>query len=283
MPMTSQSVCGATIDIDDVAKSFDERRVLSHINLHVRSGEFVAVVGRSGSGKSTLLRLLCGLEQPTQGSSRVMAAGGGEARGGVRVVFQEPRLLPWKSVLANVCLGIPAQGGAEQRARDAAGRRVLAAVGLADRAEEYPSVLSGGQRQRVALARALLHEPSVMLLDEPFGALDALTRIEAQRLVESLWLERGFTALLVTHDVSEAVLLADRVLLIADGTIAETFEVPLPRPRRRDDVELTRLAASILERIFSAAGAVSTRAPCESASDAETSTISRVGAKPAHA
>ena len=141
---------------------------------------------------------LSGLEQPSMGSTRVVDATGADARSTVRVVFQEPRLLPWRSVLDNVCIGMRGKDPARARA-------VLSSVGLADRHGEYPGVLSGGQRQRVALARALVHEPCVLLLDEPFGALDALSRIEAQRLVESLWLERGFTAILVTHDVGEAV------------------------------------------------------------------------------
>ena len=129
---------------------------------------------------------------------------------------------------------------------------MLGSVGLRDRAHEYPGVLSGGQRQRVALARALMHQPSVMLLDEPFGALDALTRIEAQRLVEQLWLEHRFTALLVTHDVAEAVLLADRVLLIDEGRIAASFEVNVPRAERRGNAELAKISATVLDRIFDA-------------------------------
>jgi sulfonate transport system ATP-binding protein len=237
--------CGASVVLSGLGKSFGERRVLDDIQLAIPPGEFVAIVGRSGSGKSTLLRLLCGLEEPTQGTAQVIDADGRDARAQVRVVFQEPRLLPWKSLLANV--GIGSRGVNDERAR-----RVLRAVGLGDRLLDYPGVLSGGQRQRVALARALVHEPCVMLLDEPFGALDALTRIEAQRLVEKLWAEHGFTALLVTHDVTEAVLLADRVLLIEDCRIAESFAVTVARPRRRDSAELATIAAKILDRIFSA-------------------------------
>ncbi|MDF3066252.1 MAG: ssuB [Polyangiaceae bacterium] len=236
--------CGASVVLEGLSKSFGERQVLADVQLHIPPGQFVAVVGRSGSGKSTLLRLLCSLEEPTSGSARVVDAQGRDARDQVRVVFQEPRLLPWKTLLANVGIG---SGGKN----DSLGRQVLASVGLGDRLNDYPGVLSGGQKQRVALARALVHEPCVMLLDEPFGALDALTRIEAQRLVEELWAERGFTALLVTHDVTEAVLLADRVLLIEDGRIAESFDVSVPRPRRRDNAELAKIAATVLDRIFS--------------------------------
>jgi len=243
--MTNQyKGCGASVIFEGLSKSFGERRVLSGIDLAIPPGQFVAVVGRSGSGKSTLLRLLCGLEQPSSGRASVLDADDNDARDQVRVVFQEPRLLPWKTLLANVGIG---SGGKN----DALVRQVLASVGLGDRVNDYPHVLSGGQKQRVALARALVHEPCVMLLDEPFGALDALTRIEAQRLVEDLWAERGFTALLVTHDVTEAVLLADRVLLIEDGRIAESFDVAVPRPRRRDNAELAKIAATVLDRIFS--------------------------------
>ncbi|MGC4093150.1 MAG: ATP-binding cassette domain-containing protein [Polyangiaceae bacterium] len=234
--------CGASIALEHLHKGFEDRVVLRDIELAIPPGQFVAVVGRSGCGKSTLLRLLCGLEHPSGGAARVLDESGANAQGSVRVVFQEPRLLPWKSVLDNVCIGA-------RHEREAA-RAALDAVGLLDRAEEYPTALSGGQRQRVALARALVHEPCVLLLDEPFGALDALTRIEAQRLVESLWLERGFTVLLVTHDVSEAVLLADRVLLIEDGRIAADQRVTLPRPRRRENPELATIAGHVLDRIL---------------------------------
>lgn len=282
MASSNPDRCGATLSLRGISKQFDARPVLSNISLEVQAGEFVAIVGRSGSGKSTLLRVLCGLEEPTAGTLRVLDAGGKDAQSGVRVVFQEPRLLPWKSLLANVSLGIVAKGDAKKRALAASAHRVLEAVGLGERADEYPSVLSGGQRQRVALARALLHEPSVMLLDEPFGALDALTRIEAQRLVESLWLERGFTALLVTHDVSEAVLLADRVLLIEDGAIAASFDVALPRPRQRGDAEPTHIASQVLDRIFASPEAGRTlRPPKEPVSGLPQ--VSKARAKPAHA
>jgi sulfonate transport system ATP-binding protein len=265
MTSKQRTPCGAAVVFEQVDKSFGQRSVLRDIELAIAPGEFVAIVGRSGSGKSTLLRLLCGLEAPSHGSSRVVDRNGADARSGVRVVFQEPRLLPWKTVLANVCLGAHANDG--QRARE-----VLTLVGLSDRANDYPAVLSGGQRQRVALARALVHEPSVMLLDEPFGALDALTRIEAQRLVEGLWQERGFTALLVTHDVTEAVLLADRVLLIDEGSIAASFDVTVPRAQRRESPEVAKIAAAILDRIFRAS---SSNAASEVATEAEEASVSR--------
>lgn len=246
---SSDNARGAAVLLDQLEKSFDDRSVLRGLDLEIPPGEFVTVVGKSGSGKSTLLRILAELDTPSSGTARVIGASGGDERARVRVVFQEPRLLPWKSVLDNVCLGMPRRGRDTTRARE-----VLAAVGLGDRLNDYPTVLSGGQRQRVALARALVHEPSVLLLDEPFGALDALTRIEAQRLVEGLWKKHGFTAILVTHDVGEAVLLGDRVLLLEEGRIARHFHVDVPRSRRRDHPEVARLTAAVLDAIFGVAG-----------------------------
>ena len=229
--------------LERLEKQFGDRRVLQGIDLDVAPGELVTIVGRSGSGKSTLLRLLSGLDAPSSGSASVVDRAGQNEQHAVRVVFQEPRLLPWRKVLENVLIGLP-------RSDSERARQILASVGLGDRSGEYPGVLSGGQRQRVALARALVHEPSVLLLDEPFGALDALTRIEAQQLVERVWLDRGFTAILVTHDVTEAVLLGDRVLVVEDGRIAEEFRMDAPRPRRRDDPEVTRLTGAVLAAIF---------------------------------
>ncbi|MET0384951.1 MAG: ABC transporter ATP-binding protein [Polyangiales bacterium] len=231
----------ARIVIDGLHKQYGEREVLQGIDLEIAPGEFVALVGRSGTGKSTLLRILCGLEQPTRGSVKMLAADGSESPGEVRVVFQEPRLLPWRSVLDNVRLGLPRSDGV---------RDVLQRVGLADRAGDYPHTLSGGQRQRVALARALVHEPSLMLFDEPFGALDALTRMAAQQLVESLWLRQRFSAVLVTHDVEEAVLLADRALVIDGGQIIERVTIDLPRPRERTDPQVVQSRAVLLAAIL---------------------------------
>ena len=160
-----------------------------------------------------------------------------------RLMFQDARLLPWKKVIDNVGLGL--QGNWRQDALNA-----LAAVGLENRAAEWPAALSGGQKQRVALARALIHRPRLLLLDEPLGALDALTRLEMQALIESLWLEHGFTVLLVTHDVSEAVALADRVLLIEDGRIGLDLTVDIARPRRHGSVRLAELEAEVLDRVM---------------------------------
>ncbi|KAF1020057.1 MAG: Aliphatic sulfonates import ATP-binding protein SsuB [Paracidovorax wautersii] len=235
---------GMRIELDQVSKRYGEREVLRRTSLVVAPGEFVAIVGRSGCGKSTLLRLVAGLEPHTGGTLRLNGHPPAERDDDVRIMFQEARLLPWRRVIDNVALGLPAT----QRPLAEA---VLAQVGLADRRQEWPSRLSGGQRQRVALARALVHRPRLLLLDEPLGALDALTRIEMHRLLESVWQENRFTALLVTHDVQEAVALADRVVLIEDGRI--TFEERIddvPRPRRPGSPEFARHEQRILERVL---------------------------------
>jgi len=206
---------GIPLVVRNLQKTFGARQVLRDIDLHIPAGQFVAVVGRSGCGKSTLLRLLAGLDQPTGGDLLAGAAPLSDAREDTRLMFQEARLLPWKKIIDNVGLGL--KGNWRPQALEA-----LDAVGLADRANEWPAALSGGQKQRVALARALIHQPRLLLLDEPLGALDALTRIEMQQLIERLWQQHGFTVLLVTHDVSEAVAIADRVILIEDGEVVST-------------------------------------------------------------
>ena len=234
---------GIPLAVEGIRKAFGEREVLQGIDLHIPAGQFVAVVGRSGCGKSTLLRLLAGLDQPSGGQ---LLAGNGPlaaAREDTRLMFQDARLLPWKRVIDNVGLGL--SGDWQPRAREA-----LAAVGLADRAQEWPAALSGGQKQRVALARALIHQPRLLLLDEPLGALDALTRIEMQQLIERLWQQHGFTVLLVTHDVAEAVAVADRVILIEDGEIGLDLAVDLPRPRQRGSARLAALEAEVLNRVL---------------------------------
>ncbi|CAN7278697.1 ATP-binding cassette domain-containing protein [Pseudoduganella sp. LjRoot289] len=228
---------GVPVTIADLDKAYGARQVLRGVSLHLKAGEFVAVVGRSGCGKSTLLRALAGLELPDGGA--ITLGDGGEVD--LRIMFQESRLLPWKTVLENVALGL-------QHALNA-GAAALSTVGLGERADDWPSALSGGQKQRVALARALVHQPQVLLLDEPLGALDALTRIEMQQLIESLWLARGFTAVLVTHDVAEAVALADRVLLIEEGTVALDVAIELPRPRAK--ARATPAFAALEQRILS--------------------------------
>ncbi|WP_394042447.1 ATP-binding cassette domain-containing protein [Roseixanthobacter liquoris] len=239
---------GAAFTLKGVNKAFGSKPVLQDIDLSVKAGEFVAVIGKSGCGKSTLLRLLTGLDAPTAGT---ITFGDGVPRTGARltrVMFQEPRLLPWARVAANVEVGLSHLR--DKAARRASALALLSDVGLADRAGEWPAVLSGGQRQRVALARALASRPGILALDEPLGALDALTRIEMQFLLERIWRQQGFTAVLVTHDVSEAVALADRVVLIEEGRIALDVEVAIARPRRRGAPELAELEGRILERLL---------------------------------
>jgi sulfonate transport system ATP-binding protein len=239
---------GVEVRIVGLEKSYAGRKVLDALNFSMRPGEFAAVVGRSGCGKSTLLRHLVGLELPDAGAVYVDGQRRDYLHADTRMMFQEDRLLPWKSVLRNVALGLDEKEGMR------AARSALEAVGLADRVDDWPAVLSGGQKQRVSLARALAHAPRFLLLDEPMGALDALTRLEMQRLIERLWLERKFTTLLVTHDVGEAITLADRIILLECGRIAEDLTVDLPRPRRRGGSEFGRLEAEVLEWIMSVHG-----------------------------
>jgi sulfonate transport system ATP-binding protein len=233
---------GLEISLRGVGKTFGARPVLRDINLDIAQGKFVAVVGRSGSGKSTLLRLLAGLEHPDTGSVLLGGRSPREAAASLRIMFQDGRLLPWRSVIENVALGLP-------RPELARASHALASVGLADRAGEWPRVLSGGQKQRVALARALAAEPGLILLDEPLGALDALTRLEMQALIEDLWRRIGFSAVLVTHDVAEAALLADRILLIEDGGIALDLAVDIQRPRR-PGVEVAAVEQKVLAHLL---------------------------------
>lgn len=239
---------GLPLTLRGLRKSFGDNNVLRGIDLHIPAGQFVTIVGRSGCGKSTLLRLIAGLDQPSAGH-----IGFGEERlpGDVRVMFQEPRLLPWARVLANVEVGLGpdrVSSDARSRAEDA-----LIEVGLDDKRSQWPAVLSGGQKQRVALARALVSRPRVLAFDEPLGALDALTRIAMQQLLERVWRDQGFTAILVTHDVAEAVALADRVLVIEDGRITNDLAIDLPRPRRRGSADLAALEGEILKQLLEGA------------------------------
>ncbi|EKY3117688.1 aliphatic sulfonates ABC transporter ATP-binding protein [Cronobacter turicensis] len=240
---TSRLNQGTPLLLEGVTKRYGEKTILNALDLHVPAGQFVAVVGRSGGGKSTLLRLLAGLETPNGGELRAGNAPLADAREDTRMMFQDARLLPWKKVLDNVGLGLRGDW------RPAA-RRALEEVGLADRANDWPAALSGGQKQRVALARALIHRPGLLLLDEPLGALDALTRLEMQELIVSLWREHGFTVLLVTHDVSESVAMAERVLLIEDGKIGLDMAVELPHPRHHGTPRLAELEARVLNRVM---------------------------------
>jgi sulfonate transport system ATP-binding protein len=215
-----------------VTRSFGARHVLAGVDFELQLGEFVALLGRSGSGKSTLLRALADLDDGVQG--RIVVP---ERRA---VVFQDPRLLPWARVLDNVVLG--------SRRRDARerGRTALAEVGLEGHERDWPKTLSGGEAQRAALARALVREPGLLLLDEPFGALDALTRIRMHALLQELCRRHRPAVLLVTHDVDEAILLADRVLVLADGHIAFDCPVDVQSPRLRSDAAFVALRSRLL-------------------------------------
>jgi sulfonate transport system ATP-binding protein len=204
------------VNVAGLTRRFGEHTVLDNLHLDIAAGEFVALLGRSGSGKTTLLRTLGGLDPAPVGVVTVPARRA--------VVFQEPRLMPWKRVWHNVALGL--NGDVRPRVV-----RALKEVGLAHRLDAWPATLSGGEAQRTALARALVREPNLMLLDEPFAALDALTRIRMHRLIAELWQTHRPAVLLVTHDVDEALLLADRALVLAEGQIAEELQVHLPRPR----------------------------------------------------
>ncbi|MBH0780615.1 ABC transporter ATP-binding protein [Nocardia sp. NEAU-351] len=210
---------GADVGVRDLTRRFGDRNILDGLNLRIPAGQFVALLGRSGSGKSTLLRALAGLDYDVEGSGQLRVPDK------TAVVFQDSRLLPWQRVLANVRYGQP-------RSRRGAAVRTLAEVGLAGRERAWPNELSGGEQQRVSLARALVGEPDLLLADEPFGALDALTRIKMHALLRELIRRRTPTVLLVTHDVDEAITLADRVLVLDEGRI--TVDVPVDLGDARD-------------------------------------------------
>jgi sulfonate transport system ATP-binding protein len=208
-----------------LTRGFGGRVVLDDVDLEIAPGEFVALLGRSGSGKSTLLRALAELDDGVAGSGEL------QVPAERAVVFQDSRLLPWARVLDNVVLGLDVPGAKER------GRGALAEVGLAGRERAWPNELSGGEQQRVALARSLVREPALLLADEPFGALDALTRIKMHALLRELYDRHRPAVLLVTHDVEEAVALADRVLVLDSGRIAVDVAIALEGPRRPGDTE----------------------------------------------
>ncbi|QGG40411.1 ABC transporter ATP-binding protein [Aeromicrobium yanjiei] len=226
------------VRIRGLRRTFGTHVVLDDLDLDIAPGELVALLGRSGSGKSTLLRILAGLDEPQSGTA--------EIDGAASVAFQEPRLLPWRRVADNVGLGLRGRGRAERRRRAA---EVLAEVGLTDKTDAWPVTLSGGQAQRASLARALANDPELLLLDEPFSALDALTRIEMHELVLRVWREHRPSVLLVTHDVDEALRLADRVIVLAEGRIVHESPVPAPRPRALHDADIARRRVELLAHL----------------------------------
>ena len=250
---TASSQVGSDVLIEGVSHGYEIDagllRVLDDISLRIEPGEFVAFLGASGCGKSTLLRLVAGLEAPKRG--RIKAAGKVIRKPDPSrvVVFQDPTLFPWRSIRENVALGLQARGILKTQ-----GHRideVLKLVGLAEFAGVYPHQLSGGMAQRASLARALVNDPEILILDEPLGKLDSLTRITMQAELVGLWQRQGFTALLVTHDVEEAFFLAQRVVVFSPrpARIMREFRVDLPYPRRRGDPALTELRRSALAEL----------------------------------
>ncbi len=230
---TPSAGSAATLEIDQVSKTYaNGTQALHAVSLTVSAGEIVAVIGGSGCGKSTLLRIVSGLDRPTAGVVSVGRQRITQPLPEVGMIFQEPRLLPWLTVAQNVAFGIDTLPRAERDNRVAA---VLDKVGLAEYGPRWPRELSGGQSQRVAIARALVARPSVLLLDEPFSALDAFTRLDLQEHLLDLWAETRPTLVLVTHDIDEALLLADRIVVMRPdpGRIAITLPINLPRPRDR--------------------------------------------------
>ena len=241
-----------TIEIAGLSKAFGaagaEMTVLKAIDLTVARNEFVSLVGRSGCGKTTLLNIVAGLDRPSAGVVRI---GGREVRGpgqGQGVVFQSHALFPWLTARKNVAVGFRGKGlsGEEQRAQSMA---LLRLVGLADAADKYPREMSGGMQQRVSIARALAMDPDILLMDEPFGALDELTRTDLQGELLRIWETRKKTVIFVTHSITEALMLSDRIILMAPnaGGIAQDIAVSLPRPRRRTDPSFNELYQRIWE------------------------------------
>ncbi|GIP16160.1 aliphatic sulfonate ABC transporter ATP-binding protein [Paenibacillus montaniterrae] len=226
------------IELKNVSKRYGDNEVLHNIDLSIEQGSFTAIVGRSGCGKSTLLRIIAKLEQITTGELNFSSNEASNPK--IRIMFQDDRLLPWKSIIKNIELGA---------VNPAVAKESLEKVGLIDKQHDWPDQLSGGQKQRIALARALASNPDILLFDEPLGALDALTRIEMQNLIEGLWQQQKFTSLLVTHDVTEAVRLADRVIVIDRGAIQLDERIDLPRPRERND-KFTYYETKILNQIL---------------------------------
>ncbi|NIF82083.1 ABC transporter ATP-binding protein [Comamonas sp. Tr-654] len=229
------------VSLRNIGKSFGPRQVLQHIDLDIAQGEFVSLIGPSGAGKSTLLRLIAGLEAGSSGRMQLSSPEPGRPAQ-IRVMFQEDRLLPWQTVLDNITLG-----AREQRP---AALELLRAVGLQGHENDFPSTLSGGQKQRAALARALLHRPDILLLDEPFGALDAITRVSMQLLLFDMLRDHPCAVVLVTHDVEEAVVLSNRILVLRDGGIARDLALEGAIPRDRGSADLATLKARLINELL---------------------------------
>lgn len=227
----------SAVHVRNLTRAFSSKIILDSINLDIGEGEFVALLGKSGSGKSTFLKALAGLDYEVQGSGVL------ETPENLSVVFQDARLLPWRNVIQNVTLGLagPAALGG--------GRKALEEVGLTGREGDWPNQLSGGEQQRVALARSLVRQPALLLADEPFGALDALTRLKMHDLLRELCARHRPAVLLVTHDVDEAISLADRILVLDEGRFVEDLEVDLPVPRDHGDPRFTSIRRQLLRTL----------------------------------
>jgi NitT/TauT family transport system ATP-binding protein len=257
------SVTVDAISVRDLSKSYSSRdgcvSALQEISFSVSEGEFIAVVGPSGCGKSTLLKILAGLLLPSKGEACLRGTPINGPRRDIGVVFQSPVLLPWRSVLENVLLPVDVQrlvGDSYQKAA----LDLLSLVGLQEFAHCYPSELSGGMQQRVAITRALIHDPAMLLMDEPFGALDAMTREQMNLELQRIWLERKKTVLFITHSIPEAVFLADRVLVMTPrpGRIIDAIAVDIPRPRRLEAMNLPEFCGMVssIRAQFHAKGAL---------------------------
>lgn len=249
--MLDSTTLRGTVSVSGLSKSFtlngERLDVLHDINLEISGGEALAIVGPSGCGKTTLLRLLAGLEQPDAGEILIdsqLVHGVGKERA---VIFQEPRLLPWLTVLGNIAFGLEVRGTPRAEAERRA-RHYIHLVGLTDFAHAYPRQLSGGMAQRVGIARALTAQPEILLLDEPLGALDAMTKITMQEELTRIWREEKVTMLLVTHDLEEAIFLADRVLVLPGqkGASPRLINVDIPRPRDRNEAQFVAMRRRLM-------------------------------------
>lgn len=250
--VTSTDLAPARVSVRNVGRTFGTHTVLRDIDLDIEPGEVIALLGSSGSGKSTLLRLVAGLDLPTEGRIEIDGDAIRETDPRCAIVFQEPRLFPWRSLAGNVAYGLPKGTSRTEGAETV--RHWLEVVGLQEFADHRPRQVSGGMAQRAGLARALARRPRVLLLDEPLAALDALTRLRMQMLLDRVQQEAGTTTILVTHDVEEAVILADRVLLLrADdsgaASVAASFDVPIPKPRDRGDPRVIELRDVLLDEL----------------------------------